>query len=60
MATLDSRLLVLEQSLAKAVQRRPVPFFRLPAVGDPHRADVLADIAKRVLAGRACIIYEIV
>ena len=32
----------------------------LPAVGDPSRADVLADIAERTKTGERFITYEIV
>ncbi|MDO9011199.1 MAG: hypothetical protein Q7U78_05255 [Gallionella sp.] len=60
MRTIESRLLVLEQSLAKAVQRRPVPFGILPPIGDSRRAAVQAEIDARTKAGQRFITYEIV
>lgn len=62
MATLNDRLATLERNEAAAVQARPVPFFILPAEGDPDRAAIQDAIAARACtkAGQDCIVYEVV
>lgn len=58
--TLQTRIEVLEKNIAAAVQKRPISFGILPAVGDPRRAAVQAEIAERTKAGQRFITYEIV
>lgn len=59
--TLQNRIEVLEKNIAAAaVQKRPIPFGILPAVGDPRRAAVQAEIAERTKAGQRFITYEII
>lgn len=60
MATIESRLTLLERTRAVAVRLRPIPFGILPPVGDPRRAAALADIATHTKAGQKFITYEIV
>lgn len=60
MATIRDRITILEHTIAAAVRMRPVPFGILPAVGDPRRAAVQAEIDARTKAGQRFIAYEIV
>lgn len=59
MATIESRLLALECTIA-AAQRRPMPIAILPPIGDSRRAAVEAEIDAHAKADRVCIVYEIV
>lgn len=60
MATIESRLLVLERTAANSEAMKPVPFFILPGEADPRRADIQAEISARERAGQRMIVYEIV
>jgi len=60
MASLNDRIKSLERTIAAAVRKRPMKFYRLPAVGEAERAAVQAEIDAHKKAGRDCITYEIV
>lgn len=60
MATIESRLLVLERTIAAAIRTRPLPFYLLPREGDPRRAGIQAKIDAHAKAGQRFITYEIV
>jgi hypothetical protein len=60
MTTIRDRIALLERTIAAAMQKRPMPFYVLPAEDDTHRADIQAKIAERTKAGQPFFTYEIV
>ena len=60
MATIESRLLVLERTAANSRPVIPLPFCMLPPEGDLRRVGIQAKIAEREKTGQRFITYEIV
>lgn len=60
MATIESRITLLERTKSAAMRTHPLPFYVLPAEGDTRRADIQANIAAHKKTGQRFITYEIV